>query len=233
MRIKNPNLRKNLLLINKNINTVQKEFATIRGDFEFIKEEFDCYEENEKAVRLCNKKKCQFFLNIFDNFFNMGRIQENEVLNLYKFKIINKKSYKEYENILPPELFSKYAILISNFSNKNMENFFIDFFGQPCNKIDISALHYAWNVHYNGKEDFYTLSYIRILNNGDFTEIGPSFDLKLEKEYFNEELFEKSLEKQPKKQRNVEKTVLKDRIGKVFVDKQDFKAIKIKKSLKK
>ena len=234
MKNKDQKLRKNALLIDTSnfaYETSLKELFTIRGDYKTISEKIDPFADYEKVCQLMAKKKCALSISGFKNSLVFARIFDNQLLECIKFKIVNAYDSGDFE-AEPAEMFVKYLVLAQNFTNKRIENLFIDFFSQNTSKINLDALNYAWVL--NESEGQFTLKFVRIYNSKTkiVQDIGPWFILQIEKEFYcGDELYEKAFEVvKPKTQRNVSTTATKDKVGKLYIDKQDLKDINLKKS---
>lgn len=230
MRPLNPKTRKNVLCLTKSIPKALKELLTIRGDFTTLDESIDAFSDYEKALKLMKKKKSVISVTHNKNTLVFIRSFDYQPLEILKFTILNALSSTDF-NSIPAEFFSKYFIISQNIENKRIENFFIDFFSQRTVKIDIESVKYAWIISSSSKVE-YNLKYVRVLNDFSVEDIGPSFDLKLEKEFYcGDEIYSKAFSQdKPVKQKNVSKNVFKDTVGKLHIDRQDLNDINLKKS---
>ncbi|MES1918401.1 rRNA-binding ribosome biosynthesis protein rpf2 [Bonamia ostreae] len=123
---------------------------------------------------------------------------------------------------------------------KKIKNLFVDFFrGKETDFVD---LKYIKRAIVFAAIDFETIRFtdyavtIKQDNNVSLEEIGPSFELKLKRNYIaSEKLLSTSLKKpkkmvnEPKKVKNVKTDNFGSKIGKVHVDKQDIRKINKRK----
>ncbi len=231
MRPKDPKTRKNVLCLSKDIPKALKEMLKIRDDFVVLNESIDAFIEYERSLKLMKKKKCALSVSNTKDSFVFIRSYDHQPLEILKFKIIKSLSSSDFSTI-PAEFYSKYFILCQNIENKRIENFFIDFFSQSSTKVNISGVKYAWVIAADSEGKVFTLKYVRVLNDFSVEDIGPLFEMKLEKEFYcGDDLYEKAyVSDKEKKQKNVSKNVFKDKIGKLHIDKQDLNDINHKKS---
>lgn len=232
MRTKDPKIRKNALFLdtaNSVCANALKELFNIRGDFKTVPEKIDAFADYEKACKLMAKKRCVLSASGFKDSLTFARCFDNQLLECIKFKVIKALSSADFDTI-PAELYVKYMVLVQNVSNKKLENLFIDFFNQKTVKVNADAIKYAWVI--NETSGVFTIKFVRILNDSSVQDIGPYFELQIEKEFFcGDELYEEAFEvKKPTVQKNVTTNVTKDKIGKLYVDKQDLKDINLKRS---
>lgn len=232
MRITDPKTRKSLLNLSKETPKALKEFLAIRGDVAGFKTKLDsdsCLNTNG-IFKLMKKKNCALFLS-YDgkNSISLGRSYNGQPLEVIKFKIRNMLSSSDFKT-LPPELNVKYFCIFLNIKNKKIENLFVDLLNQPSSKINISAVKYAWVI--SQADTIITIKFVRVLDDISIEEIGPFFEIETEKEFFcSDELREQAFSvKIPKKQKNVSKNIFKDKIGKIYIEKQDLKDINTRKS---
>ncbi|ORD97610.1 RPF2 [Hepatospora eriocheir] len=227
-KLKNSIIRKSLLSINKSELEVIKEILKLRGNSIHINEN---YKESSKAIAYCQKKKANLFISSLKENSEyklvIGRIFNKDLIDLVKFDIINTKSFKEY-NKIPPEVFSKSALIISNLKDERLINLFIDVFNNRSLKINLDSVNYSWVI--NEINGIIKISYNRILKDMSLDEIGPSIELKVNDYYFNEEKFNMSIPVKNKKQKNVFKSVYHDKIGKIYKDKQNLNFVKKNRS---
>lgn len=230
MRINDPRSRKTLLSIGKETPKALRELLTIRGDSIAIKEEFDAFSSPDKALRLMKKKRAVLFISSTpDSSITVGRMFDGELLELVRFRIRNALSSQDFPT-LPPELYVKYFLVIQNIENKRVENMLIDMLHQPSSKVNVDAVRYAWVVNQTGQA--ITLKFVRVLNDLSVEDIGPFFELEIEKEFYcGDDLYGRAFAcVKPRAQKNVTSNAFKDRVGRVYVDKQDLKDINLKKS---
>lgn len=232
MRTKDPKLRKNALFLetsNCSFDKSLKELFNIRGDFKQVSENLDAFSDYEKVCKLMAKKKSALCASGFKSNLILSRCFDNQLLECIKFKVVKSLSSSDFESI-PAEMYVKYIVIVQNLTNKKIENLFIDFFSQKTVKLNVDALKYAWVINEN--KGLFTLKFVRILNDSSVQDIGPYFELEIEKEFYcGDELFEQAFEvKKPKVQKNVTTNATKDKIGQLYIDKQDLKDINLKKS---
>ena len=222
---------KNCVIFTTKLDDPLREFIRLRDNCYVVKESLDGFEDKEKCVRIAAKKKCDFFVTYSDKFISFGRLVGLNLLDLYKFKIESKEStisITKKNNSLPPELNSRFLVATFNTSEK-MNNLFIHLLGSKIDKIDLSAIEYAFIL--DRKDEIYSFRYVRV-DDDKFTEIGPSFKMSLVNDYFDDEVAELTRVVVKKEQKNVSKTVTKDTVGRVYIEKQDLKDVKVRKSVK-
>ncbi|ELA41366.1 uncharacterized protein VICG_01607 [Vittaforma corneae ATCC 50505] len=233
MRPKNPKARKNVLCLSKTMPKPLRELLTIRGDFLALEEDIDCFADYEKTCKLMKKKKCALSVASTKEHLVFVRVYDYQPLEILKFRISKSFSSADFGSV-PAELYSKYFVICQQIENKRIENFLVDFFSQHSTKVNIDSVRYAWIIGQTShqSERTFTLKYVRVLNDLSVEDIGPHFELVLEKEFYcGDELYEKAFAcSQPAKQRNVSKNVFRDTVGKLHIDRQDLNDINLKKS---
>lgn len=230
MRINDPKKRKTLLSIGKEPPRAVRELLTIRGDSRNIKEDFDAFSSSDKALKLMKKKGAALFISSMpDSSVTVGRMFDGELLELVKFRVRSALSSQDFPT-LPPELYVKYFLVVQNIENKRVENMLVDLLHQPSSKVNIDAMKYAWIVNQTGK--IITIKFARVLNDSSVEDIGPLLELETEKEFYcGDDLHTRAFScARPKARKNVSSNVFKDKVGRIFVDKQDLKDINLKKS---
>lgn len=233
MRPKNPKVRKNVLCLSRAIPKPLKELLTIRGDFTALEEGLDSFADYEKTCRLMKKKKCALSVASTKDHLVLTRAYDYQPLEILKFRIAKCLSSADFSPA-PAELHSKYFVVCQQIENKRVENLFVDFFSQSSTKVNIDSVKYAWVVSQSGSqhERVFTLKYVRVLNDLSVEDIGPCFELVLEKEFYcGDELHEKAFaHNKPRRQKNVAKNAFKDAVGRLHIDRQDLNDINLKKS---
>ncbi|KAI5149703.1 ribosome production factor 2 [Enteropsectra breve] len=230
MALKNATERKQMLCITKKAPRAIKELMQIRGDASFMKETVDCYSDNQQALKHMKKMDSSLLIShTGEEQLVLGRTFNNEFMELIKFKINVIKSSQDFST-LPPEPYVKYFILVQNIKNKFLENLFIDIFAQKSHEIDIGAIRYAWIINQN--EKIFTMKYVRVMNDLSIEDIGPYFEMEIEKEFYCGDVIRTEATDLPsvRKIKNVEKNEFKDTIGKIHIDKQDLKDINLRKN---
>jgi len=230
MRINNPKTRKTLLNISNDTPKAVKELLALRDDAMTIRESFDAFKDTDKIFKLMKKKKAALSISSKDDTsFSVARSFNGEPLDIIKFRVHKMMCSADFET-LSPELYVKYFCIFLNIESKNVENLLLDLLNQPSSKVNISAVRYAWVASQSGK--VITLKFVRVLNNLAVEDIGPYFELEVEKEFHcGEEIRDKAYAvEKPKTQKNVTKNAFKDKIGRVYMEKQDLKNINVKKS---
>lgn len=228
-RIKKPEDRKILLNIAKKTPIAIQELIRIRGDSTEIYEEFDTFKDSDRTIKLMKKKKATLFISSNDKRIIFGRTYDNQIVDMYKFKVNSMKSSADFEGV-PAEICVKYFLLVQNVKDKRLENLMVDMFRQRSYEVDLHGIRYAWILSQNG--EIVMLKYVRVLKDYSVEDIGPAFEIEQDKGFgCGEELWEKALNiKKVKKVKNVGKNIFKDKIGKIHIDRQDLKDIKLKKS---
>lgn len=230
LRAKRPEDRKTLLSIAKKSPAAIRELLAIRGDAAVLKEEFDTYADADRTLKLMKKKKAALFIShIGESHLVLGRSYDGQFIDLVKFKIQRMLSSSDFQS-LAAEVHVKYFLLFQGIADARLENLLADAFHQSSREVDLCGLRYAWIFHQHDR--LLTLKFVRVLKDMSVADVGPFFELAIEKEYFcGEDLWSAALDvKKVKKVKNTEKNVFKDRIGKVHVDRQDLKDIKLKKN---
>lgn len=222
--------RKVVLSINRKTPRALQELLDIRGDAASAKDDFNTYKDIDRTLRLMKKRKASFFVSaVGDGGLAMGRAYDGQILEMVCFKIRSMRSSSDCPTIAP-EVCVKYALLLQNIENSRLENMMIDFLHQRSHGVDLHGIRYAWIFGQNGR--VFTLRFVRIMKDLSVEDVGPCFEVELEQEFYcGDELWEEALDVQrAKKVRNVEKNAFKDKIGRVHIDRQDLKDIKLKKS---
>ena len=164
--------------------------------------------------------------------FWLGRSYAGEWLDLMRFKVNSIRGSSEFPGIAP-EPCVKYFVIVLGVDNPQLENLWIDLLRQRSTSVDLHGIRYAWIVSQSG--DNVVLKYTRVLDGNVIEDIGPYFDLTIDTKFTCEdELWAKAtFENRRKKQRNVTKNEFNDKIGRVYVDRQDLRDISLKKSVSK
>lgn len=229
-RIKDPNDRKTLLCIAKKPHKAILELTGLRGDAVSISEGFDTYKEADATLKLMKKKHAAFFIGTADNKrLSIGRAYDGQFLELLAFDVVTVRSSADFPTVAP-EPYTKYFVVCQGIADSRIENMFLDLFHQRTHEVALGGIRYAWIISQVDK--VFTLKYVRVLNDLTVEDIGPFFELRLSAEFTcGDDVWTTALNIQKvKKQRNTEKTGTKDRIGKLHIDRQDLKGIKLKKT---
>ncbi|KAI5169805.1 ribosome production factor 2 [Pancytospora epiphaga] len=228
---KNSTTRKTLLSIAKKTPKAVTELLGIRGDSMSVSEDFNAHTDPDRTLKLMKKKKSSFFISMKEGGSSLaiGRTYDSQFLELVNFKVLKALSSTDFSAV-PAEISVKYFLLFINIGNERLENMIMDLFSQQTHEVNLRGIRYAWIFSKSG--EIYTLKFVRVMNDLSVEDIGPYFELEMETEFYcGDELWKAALgEKKTKKKKNVEKTGLKERIGKVHVDRQDLKDIRLKKS---
>lgn len=218
---------KKLLCLNKKLHSAVREFITIRGNTVILNEETNTSLEPEQISKLMKSKKCTLYLRFYSDHLVLGRSYNNEIIDYYTFKINKIIGTREFPT-LPPEYGSKYYVLVQNCVDKRLENLVIDLLHQPSHEVDFEGTSYAWI--FAQVDGVYTLKYMRVTLSGMVEDIGPFFELTIENSYnCGEEIWKDATKVEKKKTKNVEKNVCKETIGKVHIDRQDLRDIRLKR----
>lgn len=227
-RQRNPDARKKLLCIGKTVPKGLSELLALRGDSTVYSEEFDAFDDPERSIKIMKKKQSALVISTSGDRLSMGRSYDGEFLDLFKFRIVRMAHSGEFPGVAP-EPFVKYFVLLQGVRDSRMENFVLDLLRQRSTSVDLRGIRYAWI--FSQKERVYTLRYVRVHDGLGVEDIGPYLELQLEGQYAcGDELWTKALDKRkPKKIRNTSKNAFKDTIGKVYIDRQDLRDIKLKR----
>ncbi|XP_029163584.1 ribosome production factor 2 homolog [Nylanderia fulva] len=162
-----------------------------------------------------------------DKILTMGRSFDGEYLELMEFTILESKPIKESK--MKPEIGAKYFLVFQGVDDPRIQNFFIDFLNCGGKEVSLDCVLYSFIISRIG-DTLYTVKYVKILDSG-LEEVGPSFLLESKRMYFcDEETFKRACyQERPKKARNVKKNEFNDRIGRVHIEKQDLRDIRIRK----
>lgn len=174
--------------------------------------------DKENLCSNLRKRKCKFCLNYFFT-------KEKEYLNFIRF-FDDKIEFIETE-ILIANKFLKNGLLIGSKNlfffkklSNQMRSFFTDLFYEPSNFIDIDSIKNVIFIENENQNIFFNVQKI-----SDFTEIGPNFKLKIIDEYLIE--YKNEIKK---KQKNLKITNQRTS-GRVYVNKQDLKGLRLKKGI--
>lgn len=224
-----PPSRKTLLSISREPHKTVRELLTIRGDCCSLKEDFDAFSSPERALKLMRKKNAALLISSTPSSITVGRMFDAELLELIRFKTLSALSTSDFPT-LSPELYVKYFLVLQNIESKRIENLLIDLLYQPTSKVNIDAVKYAWIASQAGNA--ITLKFVRVLNDSSVEDIGPLFELEVEREFYcGDDLYGKAFASaKPKTRKNVSSNVFKDKVGRVYIDRQDLKDINLKKS---
>ncbi len=219
---------KRLLHICNKSSAPMREFKLIRGNVSEVKEELDAYSENDRVVQLMKKKKCELFIGENSGMIVLGRTFNNEILDMYKFKICESRGSSSFVG-LPPEFASKYFVIVLNCEDKRLENLVVDILHQKSHDMNIECTRYAWIFcSFEGK---YILKYVRVSDTCSVEDIGPFFVLEeIVKYNCGDEMWREATKCEKKRKiKNVEKNECKEIIGKMHIDRQDLRDIRLKK----
>ncbi|ADM11411.1 uncharacterized protein Eint_041220 [Encephalitozoon intestinalis ATCC 50506] len=231
MRVKRPRERKILLSVicSSEGEKIQREIGAIRGDTIHIQEKisaFDCVEQVEKLMK---KKKSGIFISVTkENLLVIGRTFNDEIIDMVEFKINKYQPVSDFECV-SPELHMKYFVVLENINNPRLESLVIDLFNMRSSKVCLEGIRYSWV--FARTESGYVLKYVRVLKDLSVEDCGPLFEMELARSYHcSDELYKKALDEPSKPRRNTTKNLFNDRIGTIYIDKQDLRDIKLKKT---
>lgn len=199
------------------------------SDYNCIKENIDGIFDKEKCMRIASTKNHKFFVahnkTEEGDFVSFGRVLDNSI---FKFKIVNYSGKKEGE--VPMECFSRYIFITFGIENDKLKNTMQEVLSNKIQQMDLSAIEYAV-VFYKKEGKNYVLSVVRIDKKGKYTAIGPEYELELVGEITSDNNSNDAI--QTKKQKNVTKTVTKDVVGRIYVEKQDLRDVKVRSNVVK
>ncbi|ELQ76210.1 Protein required for biogenesis of the ribosomal 60S subunit [Trachipleistophora hominis] len=177
----------------------------------------------ETLIAAMRKRKCNIFLNESGNKLAVGRIYEDEVLDIIEYEIIEKKGFVSGGTALG----SKYLMLFLGLSERE-RNLWTDVLYQRSSQINLDAIMYVFVL--TRQENEFVLS---LCTRDKLELVGPFYKLKVMREkYCDSALFKTALGTQkPKKMKNVTVDEQKTKVGKVYVNKQDFKDLRLKKGI--
>jgi ribosome production factor 2 len=229
MAQKKSSKRKALLSIvtNERSREMQREIATIRGDSVELVEHINAYTDTDVTERLLRRKQCGLFLSINkEMYLSFGRCFNDEIIDMVEFRISRHRPVSDF-GPLGPALHSRYFVLLQNIDNERLANLVVDLLNKRGNKICLDGVRHAWI--FSRTEKRYLLKYVRILNDQSIEDCGPYFELELVRSYHcTEEKYQEALDL-PKKSNKISKNELKDKIGRVYLEKQDLKDVKLRK----
>lgn len=182
---------------------------------------YDAYKETDKILSLLKKTNCSILISSFKNILTVGRTFESEFIDLYKYEIINQKGFKDFNSII--EVGFKYFLIFQGLENHEL-CFWTDLFQNFHTSIDIEAVQYI--VIIKKERDELQIGLFKL----NLKEVGPSFSLKYIDGIINEEKYnEACIINKQKINKNIKKTDLLGKIGRIHVPKQDFSGLKLKK----
>ncbi|KAJ3327299.1 rRNA-binding ribosome biosynthesis protein rpf2, partial [Blyttiomyces sp. JEL0837] len=126
---------------------------------------------------------------------------------------------------------------------KSLKNLFMDFFGahEVIEQIDLRGLDHVISITADVDGKIHFRSYIvTLLKSGskmpkvELTDCGPSIEMELRRTRFGDEaLYREAMrvpkELKPKKEKNIERDVMGDKIGRIHMEKQDISKLQTRK----
>lgn len=214
--------QKKILFIHDNIKELSNLSSLIQLHSTLYKN-ISVLECVDTLVSTMKKRSCNIFINEFKNKLTVGRLFEDELLDIIEYEIIEKSGFVR----AGPELGAKSLIFCSGLSERE-RNFWTDFFYQKSSHVNVDAILYVFVLTRNENEFILSLCHLSTLE-----KAGPYYRLKiLNEKYCGNDLFKMALGSQkPKKIKNIALNEQKTRLGKVYVNKQDFKALNLKKGI--
>ncbi|RVD92618.1 Brix domain-containing 1 [Tubulinosema ratisbonensis] len=221
--------QKKLLLVydTKDSLKLAKQITNLRKESKLIQQKI---EDKEELLELVHKKSYKFYLSVqkkkkaFE--IMVGRFYEDEEIDFIRFKVNEFKDVSQFDAI-SPECNLVYFLLFKNL-NEREENLFLDLFGYKRRKISTEYLKYYLII--SKENNIFTIKLNRICELSE--EIGPRFILEMKDSFFcDDRLFEESFEviKQGKV-KNVKRNEFNDKVGRIYVEKENFKDIKFKRN---
>lgn len=221
--------QKDLLIIydTKESLKIAKEFCYLRENTKIIQEKI---ENREILASLAIRKKTKLYFAIQQRKSGLeiliGRLFGEEEIDFMKLKVTSFKGVKEF-TASSPECSMAFLSVYKNLSERE-QNLFTDIFNIKRKEICTDYLKYYLVI---SKENN-TIS-IKLFRNGTpASEIGPFFSLEVKESFFCEEdLFLTSLDLQKvKKKKNVKLNNFKDKVGRIYVEEENYKDIKFKRA---
>lgn len=177
----------------------------------------------ETLISAMKKRKCNIFINESGNKLAIGRIYDDEVLDIVEYEILEKKGFVSGGAALG----SKYLMLFLGLSDRE-RNLWTDILYQRSSQINLEAIKYVFVL--TRQENEFIIS---LCTKDKLELIGPFYKLKVVREkYCDSALFKTSLGIQkPKQMKNIAVNEQKTKLGKIYVNKQDFKDLRLKKGI--
>lgn len=223
--------RKTLLSIVSNAEgaRIQREIATIRGDAVQISEKIHPFESTELAEKLMRRKKCALFMNVTkEKHLVVGRTFNDEIIDMAEFRITACRLVGDFD-CAGPELHAKYFVLLQNIGNERLENLVADLLNMRSMQVCLDNIRHAWV--FAGMETGYTLKYVRVLKDFSIEDCGPCLEMELFRSYHcGDELYKTALDAPGKPKKNVQRNEFNDRVGRIHIDRQDLKDIRLRRT---
>eukprot|EP00301_Raphidiophrys_heterophryoidea_P020459 c5145_g1_i2.p1 GENE.c5145_g1_i2~~c5145_g1_i2.p1 ORF type:complete len:310 (-),score=80.70 c5145_g1_i2:121-1011(-) len=176
----------------------------------------------------------------------LGRMFNNQVLDMFEMEVSNYASMTDLKGH-KPGLGEKPAFVFQGVEWQNspdlkrLQNLFLDFFrGKELKEFSVDGLHHVIVCSINEGTVFFRVYHILFFQSGskvprvELEECGPRFDAALRRTRVGDEQTFKDAcqtpkEAGPKKQKNVDRTKIGDRVGRVHMYKQKFGKLQTRK----
>lgn len=230
MRI-NPRARKQILCLSQKLTAPLRELLAIRGDTTTRRDAAAPFDRPDLALKIMKKNAAALLIVPTAETLTIGRAFNNEFIDLIRFKILEAKGTAEFPAV-PAQSNVRYATLIQGVADPRLANLVVDTLSQQSNAVCLAGLRYAWV--FAEEPSRFVLKYVRIRPDASIETVGPFFSLALDKAYHcGEELWAQALAPPAaplKRRKNISKSALKETIGKIHIDKQDLRDIRLRKT---
>ena len=235
---KNPAARKHLLILGTHVPKAVTELAALRGDCTILDAQpVDAYSDPEGALRLMSKTRSSLVIPATPTRLTLGRSYDGQFLDLLSFSLLASLPSSSFPTV-SPEPSVKYFVLLLGLSDSRLQNLLLDLFRQRTHSVSLAGIRYAWVISQSAPGQL-SIKYTRVLTDSTLEDIGPAIELKKEASYACEEETwrqyiepEKSKKHKEKKtaEKNVERNALREKVGRVYVDKQDLRDVSVRRS---
>ena len=231
----------------KDIHVLKKPFSHFMGK----KNDFYPFEDQSNIEFITRKNDSSLFMfgsnsKKRPNNLIVGRTFNHQILDMIEFGINDFKSFDQFKNskitlgIKPILIFSGQAFQEQD-NYKRLKNLFIDLFSANTQtKLNLNNVeHVIYLIAIDEKILFRSYKVIYKKSGCktprcELEEIGPHFEMTIRRIRFaSNDLFKKACyqkySKKPNKIKNIEKTTLGDKLGRIHMDRQDYSKLNIRR----
>lgn len=235
---------------------VLKDFYNLKKPeallFARSKHDSDSFEDPSKIERLCVKQDASLFSlakhsKKRPNSLLCGRLFNGQILDMFEFSIEDVKPLSNYLKTLYEGTGNKPVLVFAGEEfertkdSVRLKNFLTDYFrGNMVDKLSLQGVKYVISFFLHNELLSIRPYTVQLLKSGvstprvELLESGPVVDMKVTRtKLATDDLYQQSL-KQPKeatikKQKNVSLDDFKNKLGRVHMERQDFKKLQLRK----
>lgn len=214
--------QKKVLFVHDNVKELRDLSLQIQNKSTLYKNVY-VPESMETLAGVMKKRSCNIFINECNNKLAFGRFCDDELLDMIEYEILQKNGFVGCGT----EIGAKCLTLMYGLSERE-RNMWTDLLYQKSSHVNLDSLKYVFILSRNN--DVFDVG---LYEKNTLRPIGPFYKLKIVcEQYCDKLIFNESLGR-PKsiKTKNVVVTEQQTKLGRVYVNKQNFSDLRLKKGI--